>query len=700
MAGFVALVNGSASHIPLRDGSVQCCITSPPYYGLRRYDGDQGIEWPAVTYRPMPGMAEITIPPMKAELGLEPTPEMYVGHLVLIFREVWRVLRNDGVAWINLGDSFVANRGNTEQKPGYDNKSAKGGAGLAIVKHRKDVSGLKPKDLMGIPWRVALALQAPWTTVSDCAWSEVDRAWMAAMFDGEGCIGIRKFSSYREEKRQVYQDGFVVYTVVTNSDIDLLDRCIGIAGFGKARIKQQRSGMTDKRGIRSRRDSYGWRLDGNAAVEVIRGIYPYLIAKKKQALIAYTLDQLNKRGRAERGNGPVPEEMQAKRAYLKELINRCNQREEVDLPSWIEEPGSPRLEDGWYLRSDIIWAKPNPLPESVRDRCTKSHEYVFMLTKSERYFYDNEAIKEPVAGSSVRRISQETFWQQEGGEKDYRNGANPNRSARKTIENFARSSRDNFRRENSKRGQVIPGQAVGTHRPDRDDSDYDLGTRNKRSVWSVSTRPYPGSHYAVFPEALIEPMILASTSERGACGECGVPWRRVVEKPQPPETLRNRGNGSKMDFHSRQTGSGQKLQDRYDAHPAETTGWRPTCLHYPRVGEWQEYVNNPDDDPEIEAENERIGALRVELLALFKTYKAVPSIVLDPFCGSGTTGVVSRKHGRSAVLLDISQPYLAEQARARLELDKIDAWQTGKGIAADEAPLDGLPLFNIIQEQS
>jgi len=125
--------------------------------------------------------------------------------------------------------------------------------------------------------------------------------------------------------------------------------------------------------------------------------------------------------------------------------------------------------DGWYLRQDIIWHKPNPMPESVKDRCTKAHEYVFLLSKSERYYYDYEASMEPVAASTVERLSQPTLRQQEG-------------SAR------------------------VPGKTNGNMKAvGRTD------LRNRRSVWTVATRPYKGAHFATFPPALIEPCVLAGS---------------------------------------------------------------------------------------------------------------------------------------------------------------------------------------------
>jgi DNA modification methylase len=248
----------------------QMCVTSPPYFGLRDY-GHAG------------------------QIGLEQTPEQYIAAMVEVFRCVRDVLADDGTLWVNLGDSYGAVGGNTyagfnERWNGTGGAGSKQDAALVGVTDRKIATGLKPKNLLGIPWRVALALQA----------------------------------------------------------------------------------------------------------------------------------------------------------------------------------------DGWILRQDIIWHKPNPMPESVRDRCTKAHEYIFLLSKSERYYFDSEAMREPCSEDMKRRAA-----------KGHTRGAGGKVDA-------SRQDADTLRGEHAKVIDVSNG-------------------RNRRSVWTVATRPYKGAHFATFPPALIEPCILAGS---------------------------------------------------------------------------------------------------------------------------------------------------------------------------------------------
>jgi DNA modification methylase len=254
---------------------VQCCVTSPPYYGLRDY-GHPG------------------------QIGLEKTPAEYVAALVEVFDCVRELLADDGVLWLNLGDSYAGGGGGNYSK---SEKQTSHGEHITNVRNRGawlDGAGLKPKDLIGIPWRVAFALQA----------------------------------------------------------------------------------------------------------------------------------------------------------------------------------------DGWYLRQDIIWHKPNPMPESVTDRCTKAHEYLFLLSKSERYYFDADAIKEDAVGQNMHDLT---------GPGYAAPGQAPNTGNRKALRTDI---------ESRHRSQIKGGQSLQAE-PD--------GRRNRRSVWTVPTQPYAGAHFATFPPALIEPCILAGS---------------------------------------------------------------------------------------------------------------------------------------------------------------------------------------------
>lgn len=249
----------------MRDKSVNCCVTSPPYFGLRDYQ-------------------------VKEQIGLEPTPDEFVAAMVEIFREVKRVLRDDGTLWLNLGDSYATGTKAPRKPTTITGPEVPASwAGRSQPERHGTPDGYKTKDMMGIPWRVAFALQA----------------------------------------------------------------------------------------------------------------------------------------------------------------------------------------DGWYLRQDIIWSKPNPMPESVTDRCTKAHEYIFMLSKSPRYYFDSEAIKEPAVS-------------------DHKSGNGFKRDARMSYQNA----------DGTPRGNDEQWTDVG-------------GKRNRRSVWTVSTKPFKGAHFATFPPDLIEPCVLSGAPVGG-----------------------------------------------------------------------------------------------------------------------------------------------------------------------------------------
>jgi DNA modification methylase len=251
--------------------------------------------------------------------------------------------------------------------------------------------------------------------------------------------------------------------------------------------------------------------------------------------------------------------------------------------------------DGWWLRSSIIWEKSNCMPSSARDRPTTSHEYIFLLAKSKRYYYDQDAIREPA---------------QSWGTRDRKNGK-------------------------------YHSEGTGLQSHSGLEKDTNPAGRNKRTVWTIPTKPFRGAHFAVFPPALIEPCILAGTSKRGVCPECGAPRERVVEKDVDYSDLASGfgKKGSKWKEQDSQS-SGHRMQrnmnimramgrDHDNPFPKRTTiGWRPTCGH--------------DAEP-------------------------IPATVLDPFIGSGTTAIVAHNLGRDCIGIDLSETYIEDIAIPRIE---------------------------------
>lgn len=303
----------------LDEGSVNCCVTSPPYFGLRCY-GTNPVLWPAMTYSIM-GF-EVSVPEMTCELGHEQDPKYFVGHLVLIFREVKRVLKDDGTCWINMGDSYA----NPSTPGGGDPTIGKRNLGGKKYLKNPVPNGCKAKDLIGIPWMMAFALR----------------------------------------------------------------------------------------------------------------------------------------------------------------------------------------DDGWYLRQDVIWSKPNCMPESVTDRCTKSHEYVFMFSKSKKYYYDHEAIKTEAKESSIQRASQDTA--------NLIGGIVPGKSngnMKAVLKNLP-DGQSNIRKLRDKQRGHSREHAGFKEKWDQMSRQEQMSVKaNKRSVWHVSTAQYREDHFAVFPELLIWDMVKASCPEGG-----------------------------------------------------------------------------------------------------------------------------------------------------------------------------------------
>jgi DNA modification methylase len=249
--------------------------------------------------------------------------------------------------------------------------------------------------------------------------------------------------------------------------------------------------------------------------------------------------------------------------------------------------------DGWYLRSEIIWARPNPMPESVTDRPTKSHSTVFLLSKQPRYFYDADAIREAP------------------GYRDSGTGGN----------------RASFRGGYDGKQNKPSDNGFNTDR----DATPEMGA-NARSVWNIPTQPTPFAHFATWPEALVRRMILAGTSERGCCPECGAPWVRDVEKGEPevdPRVYSAKGATQYDDglWAMRvMDGTGSTLNHTVSR---DTVGWSPSCHH--------------DHQP-------------------------VSCTVLDPFAGSATTMLVARNHGRRSIGIELNEDYLQIAAKRLQQL--------------------------------
>lgn len=248
--------------------------------------------------------------------------------------------------------------------------------------------------------------------------------------------------------------------------------------------------------------------------------------------------------------------------------NSCKPKDLVGVP-WMV--AFALRADGWYLRSDIIWAKSNPMPESVTDRPTKSHEYIFLFSKSERYFFDQEAVREQAT----------------------------------STDNSLRD-RDSTKLNNTSGRTPMGGLTTNGYH-----------YRNVRSVWHIATQPFSDAHFATFPEELVRRCVLAGTSEKGVCGECGAPWKRLLEvKPMAID------RSERTHELGRTRSSGTMVEPRESV----TTGWQSSCKCAAPI---------------------------------------IPATVLDPFSGSGTTGVMASKLGRNFIGIELNPQYV-EMAERRL----------------------------------
>lgn len=390
--------------------SVHAVVTSPPYWGLRDY-GTAPLSWPAFAYSPMPGLPPcVEIPAMECSLGLEPTLEAFIGHMVLVFRQVHRVLRDDGTCWVNMGDSYAGSRAGGQQEGSLEGRQ---------------------------PVHAKLAKQ------------------------------VLRHQAFTDEHKA--------------------------------------ESATAKRIQRASRNM---------------------------------------------GGGPQAENLLVPRSDVK--VRGLKPKDLVGQPWRL---AFALQADGWWLRSDVIWAKKNPMPESTRDRPTKAHEYLFLLAKSERYYFDHEAIKEPASPDTHARYARGRSDDHKNAEAALVPGQRPQTidqgfdhmrgRIKKPVAGWATGAGDHSARGHAQvsddRGgrKLLTEGAAGDGKGERlgrgpgwrklaeagsgtkNNESFDAAmavmpdTRAKRSVWTVTTEGFAEAHFATFPTALIEPCILASCPPGG-----------------------------------------------------------------------------------------------------------------------------------------------------------------------------------------
>ena len=375
-----------------------------------------------------------------AEIGLEQTPEEYIAAMVEVFRCVRDVLADDGTLWLNLGSSYASGDKTPNQ---------------SLLRQRVPSCGKRgtaPQGSQG-----------------------ADRACLDSCDEPQGATHCHHESSARtgQSSRQAAQQ---IEPTTQGSEHSGFDQ--------SSRLTFQTGDHQSTTGATSQNVQGALLLSDEALVcqqEPRTSLRDAQECADKSACTCGTSRMLQ----------PLAVHTKGKESFFSACrrsdcngIGMCGycfsslttaslnikQKDELNIPHLV---AMALQADGWILRQTICWSKPNPMPESVRDRCTKAHEYIFLLSKSERYYFDSEAMKEPATGN-------------------------------------ASGAAASFKRNGSKREQTIPGQGYGTHRPERDDVAYNE-TRNRRSVWTVATRPYKGAHFATFPPALIEPCILAGS---------------------------------------------------------------------------------------------------------------------------------------------------------------------------------------------
>ena len=278
--------------------------------------------------------------------------------------------------------------------------------------------------------------------------------------------------------------------------------------------------------------------------------------------------------------------------------------------------------DGWWLRQDIIWHKPNPMPESVTDRCTKCHEYIFLLTKSPQYYYDADAIRDPVKEEDMRKAINTARKLGYDGSMSYEEWYNTVREGKDWVNK--KESGDALTFGQATRGKKEKKSIV-----------HPMGA-NKRDVWTISVRTFKDAHFATYPPELVRPCVLAGTSEKGCCSKCGAPYQRM---------------------HLRTGEDGTQVKVKAQTHVAKN-----------EQGKAIKGANNPfGDQPRVRTGVGKKPIVHKETIGWEPSCncnaEVVPCTVMDIFGGSGTTAMVANRLGRDAILIELSPEYceLAEK---------------------------------------
>lgn len=305
--------------------------------------------------------------------------------------------------------------------------------------------------------------------------------------------------------------------------------------------------------------------------------------------------------------------------------------------------------DGWVLRSDVIWHKPSPMPESVTNRCTKAHEYVFQFTKSMRYYCDMDAVREGAKyGRSVCDHGAASLFgrAREGYPTDKR--ANP-KGANNPGDGGDRNKRDVWTVDDHR--ALL--EWLGANHPQAL-TEYLSASTEVTDVWRVASAGYPGAHFATFPPKLVEPCVLAGTSAAGCCGRCGTPYNRVTE-----ETALTRDRPNEYVKRTGEPGTGNSCANTVAGVSVKTLGWRPGCECFGTLKRVRRQLEDSDYGAEWEVAYTPSTPL--------EDHPVRPCTVLDPFFGSGTVGEVCLMHGRHSIGIELSARYVAENAVPRVK---------------------------------